>query len=600
MESSPVLGTIPFWLVVLVLAACSVLALVGGLFLLLPTRGPGANRPTQRVQPTDHTGPAETADVEPGPPAEDSALARRAYDILATNCYRCHGKDGAAEGGLNYILNRDQLVARRKLVPGFASQSKVYRRVSRGEMPPEGEQPRPRPDEVALLSRWIDAGAPKVNTPGTGPRPFLAESDLLAMILTDLNRTPERERRFARYFSIAHLYNTGLSEDELQTYRHGLSKLVNSLSWYAQVVPPRAVDPARTVFRIDIRDYKWNARVWERISAAYPYGILPNSPAARECARATDCEMPCIRGDWFVATASRPPLYHEVLQLPKTDRTLEEQLHVNVLDDIQQERVARVGFNGSGVSHNNRLLERHESGFGGAYWKSYDFADNLGRHNLFAHPLGPANAGDAFQQAGSEIIFALPNGLQGYLLVNARGERLDKGPTSIVSDPRRPDRAVENGLSCMACHARGIIPKADQVRAHVEKNPGGFPPAEAEKVKALYLPDDDLKALFEKDAARFREAVERTGSPLTATEPVVALTAHFEGDMDLPTAAADVGLSPEEFARRLDKSAELSRVLGPLKVKGGSVQRQVFTDAFGEIVRALNLGTYHRPVAVPD
>jgi hypothetical protein len=41
--------------------------------------------------------------------------------------------------------------------------------------------------------------------------------------------------------------------------------------------------------------------------------------------------------------------------------------------------------------------------------------------------------------------------------------------------------------------------------------------------------------------------------------------------------------------------AKLSRVLGPLKVKGGTAQRQVFTDAFGEIVRELGLGTYHRP-----
>jgi hypothetical protein len=65
--------------------------------------------------------------------------------------------------------------------------------------------------------------------------------------------------------------------------------------------------------------------------------------------------------------------------------------------------------------------------------------------------------------------------------------------------------------------------------------------------------------------------------------------------MDLQTAAAEVGLRPEEFATRLDESAELSRVLGPLKVKGGTVQWQVFTDAFGDIVRELGLGTYQQP-----
>jgi hypothetical protein len=593
-------GSVVALVVCLLLGAACVLALAGGLLLLLSPRGSKADRLTSTAPPMNSTGPAGTAVAEPASPAEGGALARQAHDILATYCYRCHGKDGTAEGGLNYVLSRDKLVARKKLVPGSAQQSKLYRRVSRGEMPPEGEEPRPRAAEIAALGRWIDAGAPDSGTPAAAPRSFVADSDLLARILADLQRTPERDRRFVRYFSLAHLANAGLSEDELQTYRHALSKLVNSLSWHAEVVVPRAVDPGRVLLRIDIRDYKWNVRVWQRIRAAYPFGVLPDSPAARECARATECDLPYVRGDWFVATASRPPLYHDVLQLPDTDRKLEEQLHVDVLDDIQQERVARAGFNGSGVSRNNRLLERHESGFGGAYWKSYDFADNVGRHNLFACPLGPGPGARTFEHAGGEIIFALPNGLQGYLLVNGRGDRLDRGPTSIVSDPRRPDRAVENGLSCMACHARGILPKADQVRPHVERNPNAFPPAEAETIKALYPPEGRLRALFEQDAARFRAAVERTGARLTATEPVVALAARFEADLDLPTAAAEVGLTPGEFARRLEESAELARVLGPLKVPGGTVQRQVFTDAFGDIVRVLQLGTYQSPGAARD
>jgi hypothetical protein len=574
-----------------------VLALAGLVLLLVgtahrgrpPLAGP-ADLPAAGNTPT----PGPETPPEPQTPAAGPGLARQALDILSTHCYRCHGKDGAAEGGLNYILDRDKLVARKKLVPGSAEQSKLYRRASRGEMPPEGEQPRPRPEDVAHLKRWIDAGAPAVSTPAAPPHTLLADRDVLRLVLADLDRTEERDRRFARYFSIAHLANAGLSEDELQTYRHGLSKLVNSLSWSARVVVPRPVDPARTVLRIDVRDYKWNARVWERVVAAYPFGVRPDGPEAGACAQSTGTDLPCVRADWFVATASRPPLYHEVLQLPDTDRKLEELLRVDVLDDIQQERVARVGFNGSGVSRNNRLLERHETGFGGGYWKSYDFADSTGRHNLFAHPLGPGGDENTFQHAGGEIIFSLPDGLQGYMLVNARGERLDKGPTSIVSDPRRPDRAVENGISCMSCHARGIIPKSDQVRPHVERNPAAFSRAEADTIKALYLPEHKLRALFEQDSARFRAAVEQTGARLTTTEPVVALAARFEADLDLATAAAEVGMRPEEFARRLDGSAELARSLGPLKVAGGTVQRQVFAESFGDIVRDLGLGAYRR------
>ena len=60
----------------------------------------------------------------------------------------------------------------------------------------------------------------------------------------------------------------------------------------------------------------------------------------------------------FIAAASRAPLYYDLLQTPNQVAELERQLRVDVLVNIQQERVARAGFNGSGVSRNNRILER--------------------------------------------------------------------------------------------------------------------------------------------------------------------------------------------------------------------------------------------------
>jgi len=48
---------------------------------------------------------------------ENVALAAKAKEILKANCYRCHGQDGRVEGGLNYILDSQQLVDRKKVVP---------------------------------------------------------------------------------------------------------------------------------------------------------------------------------------------------------------------------------------------------------------------------------------------------------------------------------------------------------------------------------------------------------------------------------------------------------------------------------------------------
>src|SRR6516165_6601796 len=91
--------------------------------------------------------------------AEEAALPAKAQEVLKAHCYRCHGKDGAARGGMNFILDRDKLLARQKILPGSAAESKLYQRVLHGEMPPEGIKLRPGKEEVALLKQWIDAGA---------------------------------------------------------------------------------------------------------------------------------------------------------------------------------------------------------------------------------------------------------------------------------------------------------------------------------------------------------------------------------------------------------------------------------------------------------
>ncbi len=98
-----------------------------------------------------------------------------------------------------------------------------------------------------------------------------------------MQELPERDRRFARYFTLTHLRNVGLQDDELQTYRNALAKLANSLSWHRVVKIPVGIDSERTILRIDIRDYQWNDRVWKRILADYPYGIILDDPIAGDC-----------------------------------------------------------------------------------------------------------------------------------------------------------------------------------------------------------------------------------------------------------------------------------------------------------------------------
>ena len=84
----------------------------------------------------------------------------------------------------------------------------------------------------------------------------------------------------------------------------------------------------------------------------------------------------------------------------------------------------------------------------------------------------------------------------------------------------------------------------------------------------------------------------RTGAPLSTTEPISALAARFEAEMDLPLVAAEVGIAAAELVKALERFPHLAKHLGPLRIDGGTVQRQVFVDTFQEVVESLALGKY--------
>src|SRR5438105_1437943 len=154
----------------------------------------------------------------------DTNLATQAEAVLKHYCYRCHGRAGVAKGGMNFILDRDRLVARKKVLPGNAAESPLYQRVADGEMPPETVKVRPGKDELAALRKWSDAGAPGFAA-APDRRPVLSEADVSRLVLADLNGVEPRQRRFLRYFSFAHLVAAGAPESEVQSARLALAKL---------------------------------------------------------------------------------------------------------------------------------------------------------------------------------------------------------------------------------------------------------------------------------------------------------------------------------------------------------------------------------------
>ena len=389
---------------------------------------------------------------------------------------------------------------------------------------------------------------------------------------------------------MTHLYNAGETPEIRAEYRTALYKLVNSLSWGSGIINPQPIAPQATIFYIDLRHYEWDVNDgWTKIEDAYPYHISFDAPAhlglRNQLGRLQTqmkTDVPSVHVDWFIANASTPPLYHDLHSLPMTDRDLETRLEVDVARNLINApgvRVWRAGFNNSGVSNHNRVVERHTSRYG-AYWKSYDFAGSVGTQNILTHPLN-------FTHDGGEVIFNLPNGLQGYYLANASGFRLDEAPINIVSNPAASDPTVRNGISCIGCHTEGMKTFEDEVRSVIESV--NNPPYNKAQALRLYVQKSDMDARVSEDMETYRLALEATGGEFGGIEPVSRFHEAFQGPIGAAYAAAVVGLQTETFLARVRENTGLQNVgLLALDNPNGSVKRDTWTSSFRDIISALD------------
>jgi serine/threonine-protein kinase len=557
---------------------------------------------------------------------EPAKLAAQARHILETNCYQCHGKDGSSEGGLSYVLDVKRMIDRKRVVPKNADKSRIWLRVSSEDadgMPPPQIKQRPNKAELAILKQWIDVGAPdfpEVAVVKEEKRPFLDEMYVYQVMFDHVLKSQEtNSARFQRFFTLTHLHNNPKIRDEqLRLYRAGLAKLLNSLSWRKQIVYPQPIDKYGVILALDLRDLDWDLNyAWEKLISftdgknpyqGYPYALshhrypeLPKLNAmAKQVYNYTQTPIPAVRVDWFLAAASLPPLYHELANIPRNAFDLEKLLRVNPALNFRRDTLARAGFIKSGVSNQNRLVERHPGAFG-CYWKSYDFKENDGDSNLMRFPLGPLNLfpqgkhpyrDQAFVHAGGELIWALPNGLHAYMLTDDKGERIDAGPADVVRDPSEfagKNTLILNGLSCMGCHKHGMIEFTDRIRASA-----GLQGDAKEKVKRLYPEEKVMKRLVDDDELDYLTSFDRVIAPYLRVgpdekkdiklfpEPVTALaTPYLRNNVGVEEGSRELGFEdPRELVIAIKSNNKLRNQLGlGAWAGGGAIARQQWESA---------------------
>ncbi|MFO0429550.1 MAG: c-type cytochrome domain-containing protein [Planctomyces sp.] len=548
---------------------------------------------------------------------DPAGLAVRAAEILKSRCYGCHGEKFNGSARFN-VMDSAGLLEQGYIVRDHLADSKMWQRIESGEMPPEDSGiPLLNDEEKSVIQKWIVAGGPQV---AREQRPFRSWGDVIRDIHTDLTNASRDDRPWYRYFTLTHLSNNyaQVTDLDMRLYRAAFCKTINSLSYEPEICLPVSVDPQESVFRVDLRKLGWDPELWKWLVSQYPYGISLQNGDDETLAdmdiqidEMTGTTLCWMRADWFINTATRPTIYDRFLKIPENVSQLEHRINVDFEKNYLANRLARAGFATSGVSVGNRLVERH-SALHGYYWKSYDFREKGNSGNLFRLPLGPAFPSNdypdlAFEHDGGEMIFSLPNGLQAYMLTDAKGNRIDKGPIEVVRDSKETGGTPEvlNGLSCLHCHRHGMIEFRDTVRD------GSALSGDARrKLRNIYPAADSMDLMVRKDREQFLRALEQCIGPYLKVgedaarpveefaEPVGAIARFYQRDLTVESAAFELGMgTPTDLQGLIRTNRELIQLgLGPL-VNGQSIKRGVwesreaFVSPFQETVRSLGIAT---------
>jgi serine/threonine-protein kinase len=457
----------------------------------------------------------DEVEYNPETDAFSTEMGQQVADILRVNCGNCHIGLGA-QGDFGYLLDMPELLASGKIVPGNKEDSRIYARMVEGTMPPAAVRviQTPTYGQIDLVGQFID----ELELPDVGnqcePPAFLDVDQQIELMQRDLASQDAADQPFTRYLTITYSANAGQCGRALQRQRYALFKGINSVSTATTVAQPQAINQDETIYRIDIRDYNWDrdidleddgvvefADAWEAIIAnpeTAAYSVEYAGDQADDLKADAGTLVPFLPVNVFIQATEFGNLYYSLIggRANLFDFELDV-LNIDTQAEIDDDNLMRAGFENSGVSKQERVLNRFDSGVaaGLSYWISFDFDGGNGGDGANGFEQGVANESIFddpldFAFAGGEAIFSLPNGMQAYYVAAADGTRLAQAPIGVVIDPAQNNGLVTNGASCHSCHNAGMITFTDTVKQYVIENRRDFDNDTYESVLAQYVDKD--------------------------------------------------------------------------------------------------------------
>lgn len=491
------------------------------------------------------------------------------------------------------------------------------------------------------LAAAIAAGAERAPMPQpAGPVGF---TEAVSAALSDARALPAGVAATTRYLDARHL--PPVERRELYAV---LSYHVNGLSRESKRVPPRKV--TEWLWAVDLTDYRWDPKVWEDLRRTNHYFAIkvqtPGTAVApvkktrpklvgtyadgrpyyegteeyTEPGTAANAKDDFVAAPWLpvkevgallLLTGSATPIvradeflyqtgaqaerkghgYYDWLGLTKrADAEKLAALDRRKAEELYRELAAIVPV--SGVSPNNRQVFRYAT-ITGAWWETRDAFANTDRKNAVANLL------DDYQHDAEEIVFALPNGLPGYYLSDAKGVQVDTAPDTIAADhdATNNDRRVHVGYSCIACHQdAGLKPVRDYARRLYNPETGvslatvALDPAKARRLESAYL--GPLAKAYTRDVGDFTEAITDVCG-LKPGELAKGMRRQWSRYIDAPVtldmAAAECGVSAAELRAALRTHARTKGVIDPVLVgylieDPPPIRREHFEERFGALM----------------
>jgi hypothetical protein len=464
-------------------------------------------------------------------------------------------------------------------------------------------------------------GLPSEELP-TGELPTTGSSSLLDGILetlaADLEAQPAFDRPYLRYLTLTHLRDADANDTDgspeeperrLTRGRQAITKLANSLSWAFDASVPTSIDSEQLFQRIDLRAYDWDnelsvdgvpyANGWEAIVSHASLGVEYQGPAADRLRALSGTPIPWLFADDFVAAASVGNTYYELLKLPTTLPELLARMETLAPQGEPSSSFGiapgsyRAGFDTSGASSSPRAVERR--GLGAApdrffYWQAFDFDSDTRGGSVFSDPI-------RFVPDSTEVIFKLSNGLIGYFIADANGQRVSESPLALrVVDPAQPDGVTRNAASCFGCHQSGPISFTDQVRDLWEAPAAPSALADPAAVLEAYPSAYVLQRLLEVEQEAYAQAKERAGLPRTAPDAIARVFVDSQARVG-PLAAAGQLLVTPAFLR--EHGSSLPRLIQLLSVEDSRLSRAEFVSLYRNALCVLQEASQNHPVACP-